>query len=61
MFILFGERLQTRRGQVGMRRCDVCDREEEFFQITEVNYFSLFAIPVSVSYTHLTLPTIYSV
>ena len=46
MFILFGERLQTRRGQVGMRRCDVCDREEEFFQITEVNYFSLFAIPV---------------
>ena len=46
MFILFGECLQTGRDRAGLRKCDRCDREEEFFHITEVNYFSLFAIPV---------------
>ena len=46
MFILFGESLRTSHDQAGTRRCDRCDAEEEFFHITEVNYFSLFAIPI---------------
>ena len=36
MFILFGECLQTGRDRAGLRKCDRCDREEEFFHITEV-------------------------
>lgn len=46
MFILFGEYLRTSQDQAGTRRCVRCDAEEEFFHITEVNYFSLFAIPI---------------
>ena len=46
MFFLFGESVKTHRNQTGMRRCDTCGGDKDFFHVTEVNYFSLFSIPL---------------
>ncbi|MAI41637.1 MAG: zinc-ribbon domain-containing protein [Candidatus Azotimanducaceae bacterium] len=46
MFLLFGEVVRINRRLEGMRACDSCGRSKQFFHVTEVNYFSFFAIPL---------------
>ena len=46
MLFLMGESVRKKFDPLGERQCVVCNREQSFVQVSEVNYFTLFAIPL---------------
>jgi hypothetical protein len=46
MFFLMGERVIRKLLPAGTRHCAVCRGQQEFQQASEINYFTLFTIPL---------------
>ena len=46
MLFLLGEQIRKDQESAGSRPCVVCGDDQKFLHITEVNYFTLFAVPL---------------
>ena len=46
MLFLMGETVRKKCSSLGQRPCAICDREQSFFHVQEVNYFTFFAVPL---------------